>query len=73
MLLTALMLVTALKQLPLCVLTYRQRLFENLRMLPHAPGVQMQTVPEDAITDDTVDEDAEDPDKRMSSKTLCTV
>ena len=38
-------------------------------MLPHAPGVQMQTVPEDAITDDTVDEDAEDPDKRMSSKT----
>lgn len=52
-------------------------------MLPHAPGVQMQTVPEDAITDDTVDEDAEDPDKRMSSKTrliwqitrhsLCTV
>uniref|UniRef100_A0A674D768 Histone deacetylase 2 n=1 Tax=Salmo trutta TaxID=8032 RepID=A0A674D768_SALTR len=44
----------------------KQRLFENLRMLPHAPGVQMQTVPEDAITDDTVDEDAEDPDKRMS-------
>uniref|UniRef100_A0A8C7P576 Histone deacetylase 2 n=1 Tax=Oncorhynchus mykiss TaxID=8022 RepID=A0A8C7P576_ONCMY len=43
-----------------------RRLFENLRMLPHAPGVQMQTVPEDAITDDTVDEDAEDPDKRMS-------
>uniref|UniRef100_A0A4W5NDE0 Histone deacetylase 2 n=1 Tax=Hucho hucho TaxID=62062 RepID=A0A4W5NDE0_9TELE len=47
----------------------KQRLFENLRMLPHAPGVQMQTVPEDAIPDDTADEDAEDPDKRMSSKT----
>uniref|UniRef100_A0A4W5NCV6 Histone deacetylase 2 n=1 Tax=Hucho hucho TaxID=62062 RepID=A0A4W5NCV6_9TELE len=44
----------------------KQRLFENLRMLPHAPGVQMQTVPEDAIPDDTADEDAEDPDKRMS-------
>lgn len=26
-----------------CVLfLYRQRLFENLRMIPHAPGVQMQ-------------------------------
>lgn len=47
----------------------RQRLFENLRMLPHAPGVQMQAIPEDAVLDDTVDEDAEDPDKRLSSKT----
>ncbi|KAF3833578.1 hypothetical protein F7725_024782 [Dissostichus mawsoni] len=26
----------------------KQRLFENLRMLPHAPGVQMQAIPEDA-------------------------
>jgi len=25
----------------LCLL-YRTRLFENIRMLPHAPGVQMQ-------------------------------
>lgn len=47
---------------------FRQRLFENLRMLPHAPGVQMQAIPEDPIPDDTVDEDAEDPDKRLSSK-----
>lgn len=46
----------------------RQRLFENLRMLPHAPGVQMQAIPEDSIPDDNVDEDAEDPDKRLSSK-----
>lgn len=38
-------------------------------MLPHAPGVQMQAIPEDAIPDDTVDEDTEDPDKRLSSKT----
>lgn len=37
-------------------------------MLPHAPGVQMQAIPEDAVPDDTVDEDTEDPDKRMSSK-----
>ncbi|XP_037606673.1 histone deacetylase 2-like [Sebastes umbrosus] len=35
-------------------------------MLPHAPGVQMQAIPEDAIPDDTVDEDTEDPDKRLS-------
>uniref|UniRef100_A0A3Q1HVK5 Histone deacetylase 2 n=1 Tax=Acanthochromis polyacanthus TaxID=80966 RepID=A0A3Q1HVK5_9TELE len=44
----------------------KQRLFENLRMLPHAPGVQMQAIPEDAIPEDTMDEDTEDPDKRLS-------
>uniref|UniRef100_A0A7N9AXS2 Histone deacetylase 2 n=1 Tax=Mastacembelus armatus TaxID=205130 RepID=A0A7N9AXS2_9TELE len=44
----------------------KQRLFENLRMLPHAPGVQMQAIPEDAVPDDTVDDDTEDPDKRLS-------
>ncbi|XP_076872805.1 histone deacetylase 2 [Brachyhypopomus gauderio] len=44
----------------------KQRLFENLRMLPHAPGVQMQAIPEDSIPDDPGDEDTEDPDKRMS-------
>lgn len=27
----------------------KTRLFENLRMLPHAPGVQMQDIPEDAV------------------------
>ena len=37
-------------------------------MLPHAPGVQMQAIPEDSIPDDAVDEDTEDPDKRLSSK-----
>lgn len=47
----------------------RQRLFENLRMLPHAPGVQMQAIPEDAIPEESGDEDEEDPDKRISSKT----
>ncbi|KAK2106381.1 Histone deacetylase 1 [Saguinus oedipus] len=47
----------------------KQRLFENLRMLPHAPGVQMQAIPEDAIPEESGDEDEEDPDKRISSKT----
>lgn len=46
----------------------KQRLFENLRMLPHAPGVQMQAIPEDAPHPDSGDEDEEDPDKRISSK-----
>lgn len=46
----------------------RQRLFENLRMLPHAPGVQMQAIPEDAVQEDSGDEDEEDPNKRISSK-----
>ena len=29
------------------------RLIENMRMLPHAPGVQMSDIPEDSIKDDT--------------------
>ncbi|XP_015244324.1 probable histone deacetylase 1-B [Cyprinodon tularosa] len=44
----------------------KQRLFENLRMLPHAPGVQMQAIPEDAPHPDSGDEDEEDSDKRVS-------
>lgn len=44
------------------------RLFENLRLIPHAPGVQMQPIPEDAIND--FDEDEEDEkqegDERIS-------
>lgn len=35
----------------------RNRLFENLRMLPCAPGVQMQTIPEDAIDVDMEEDD----------------
>merc|ERR1719471_1731799 len=27
----------------------KTRLFENLRMLPHAPGVQMANIPEDGV------------------------
>ncbi|CAB4064016.1 HDAC1_2 [Lepeophtheirus salmonis] len=41
----------------------KTRLFENLRMLPHAPGVQMANIPEDGVTlKDDVDE--ANPDKR---------
>jgi len=44
----------------------KTRLFENLRMLPHAPGVQMQAIPEDAINDESDDEDKSNPDERIS-------
>lgn len=46
----------------------KTRLFENLRMLPHAPGVQMAPTPEDAINDDS-DDDEDNPknsDQRIS-------
>lgn len=46
----------------------KTRLFENLRMLPHAPGVQMGPTPEDAINDDS-DDDEDNPknsDQRIS-------
>lgn len=35
----------------------KSRLFENLRMLPHAPGVQVQPIPEDGIKMDIDDQD----------------
>lgn len=38
-------------------------------MLPHAPGVQMQAIPEDAVQEDSGDEE-DDPDKRISSEWL---
>ncbi|RUS78372.1 hypothetical protein EGW08_013865 [Elysia chlorotica] len=45
----------------------KTRLFENLRMLPHAPGVQMQAIPEDALNDDSGEEDDKaPPDQRIS-------
>ncbi|KAI5935956.1 Histone deacetylase 2 [Manis javanica] len=47
----------------------KQRLFENLRMLPHAPGTQMQALPADAVLEDSGDEDG-DPDKRISIQAL---
>ena len=44
----------------------KTRLFENLRMLPHAPGVQSAPIPEDAIDGDSEDEDRQNPDERIS-------
>ncbi|CAF3411249.1 unnamed protein product [Rotaria sp. Silwood1] len=44
------------------------KLFDNLRMLPHVPGVQMQPIPDDIMdVDRVVDEDKDsDPNKRIS-------
>jgi len=44
----------------------KTRLCENLRMLPHAPGVQAQTIPDDAINEEEEDEDKLNPDERVS-------
>ncbi|XP_039299475.1 histone deacetylase HDAC1-like [Nilaparvata lugens] len=35
-------------------------------MLPHAPGVQVQAIPEDAVRDESDDEDKANPDERLS-------
>lgn len=43
----------------------KNRLFENLRMLPHAPGVQVQAIPEDAVNEESDDEDKIDKDERL--------
>merc|ERR1719219_2441094 len=44
----------------------KTRLFENLRMLPHAPGVQMANIPEDGVTlkEESENADEADSDKR---------
>lgn len=34
-------------------------------MLPHAPGVQIQAIPEDAVNDESEDEDKIDKDERL--------
>lgn len=43
----------------------KNRLFENLRMLPHAPGVQVQTIPQDSVNDEDEDDDKVDKDERL--------
>lgn len=45
----------------------KTRLFENLRMLPHAPGVQMANIPEDGVPlkDESESIDEANPDKRL--------
>nr|CAD7591454.1 unnamed protein product [Timema genevievae] len=48
----------------------KTRLFENLRMLPHAPGVQVQAIPEDSVNDSDDDEDKANPDERLTQVAL---
>nr|CAD7454043.1 unnamed protein product [Timema tahoe] len=48
----------------------KTRLFENLRMLPHAPGVQVQAIPEDSVNDSDDDEDKANPDERLTQAAL---
>merc|ERR1712079_448713 len=45
----------------------KTRLFENLRMLPHAPGVQMANIPEDGVPlkEESEALDEANPDKRL--------
>lgn len=42
----------------------KARLFENLRMIPHAPSVQTQPIPEDGLPEQEPTED--NPDERIS-------
>ncbi|XP_022102294.1 histone deacetylase 1-like [Acanthaster planci] len=44
----------------------KTRLYENLRMIPHAPGVQIQPILEDALRDESDNEEEEHSDKRIS-------
>jgi len=45
----------------------KTRLFENMRMIPHAPGVQMQPIPEDSVHDSDDEEDTnKSVDQRIS-------
>lgn len=49
----------------------RTRLFENLRMLPHAPGVQVQAIPEDgAVIEDSEAEEKINQDDRLPQRDL---
>lgn len=50
---------------------HRTRLFENLRMLPHAPGVQVQAIPEDgAVIEDSEMEEKMSLDERLPQRDL---
>ncbi|KYM93232.1 Histone deacetylase Rpd3 [Atta colombica] len=49
----------------------KTRLFENLRMLPHAPGVQVQAIPEDgAVIEDSEIEEKMNLDERLPQRDL---
>lgn len=58
-------------QLKLIIFNCRTRLFENLRMLPHAPGVQVQAIPEDGTIVDVFEpEEKMNLDERLSQHDL---
>ena len=62
-------------ELFMMILYLRSRLLENLRMLPHAPGVQMADIPEDSVDlnkeKEAEDEGGEaDKDKRLGVKIM---
>merc|ERR1712110_926080 len=48
----------------------KTRLFENLRMLPHAPGVQMASIPEDGVTlkEESEAADEAEPDNEFDGR-----
>ncbi|KYQ53950.1 Histone deacetylase Rpd3, partial [Trachymyrmex zeteki] len=49
----------------------KTRLFENLRMLPHAPGVQVQAIPEDGtVIEDSEIEEKMNLDERLPQRDL---
>ncbi|XP_046857636.1 probable histone deacetylase 1-B [Xenia sp. Carnegie-2017] len=46
----------------------KQRLFENLRMIPHAPGVQMQRIPDDHGMGNDSEAEDDDEDRKADSR-----
>lgn len=47
----------------------KNRLHENLRMLPHSPSVQMHAIPDDTFGEIEEDDDTRNPDERISIRT----
>ncbi|KAL3875403.1 hypothetical protein ACJMK2_033351 [Sinanodonta woodiana] len=54
------------KNIPKYLDKIKMHVFENLRMLPHAPGVQMQAIPEDGIKNESDDEEEGNPYQGIS-------
>ncbi|XP_012533151.2 histone deacetylase HDAC1 isoform X2 [Monomorium pharaonis] len=48
----------------------KTKVFENLRMLPHAPGIQVQVIPEDIIIEDLETEEKMIFDERLPQRDL---
>ncbi|KAL3875404.1 hypothetical protein ACJMK2_033352 [Sinanodonta woodiana] len=54
------------KNIPKYLEKIKMHLFENIRMLPHAPGVQMQAIPANGIKNESDDEEEGNTDQRIS-------